>query len=469
MKKTAAILLVLALTVGMMSFSVTAAEGDTIVYNIPDYYDSADFGGVGDNFVQAVDWASIYGPNDGGNPLKQLFWHTKKDMVESAPTLSIPINVAEAGKYNILLQLYKGGDFGQFRVMLGDILLSECVDCYGSGDLTYFDLGYFDVPAGNTALTFTLVGFNEGNATDQCVLGASRLVLLKKGFVNVSAVMRDVRVEGNNGFFFQDLNRDFRGDWNPHYVMAEDENQVFTGFGNGNIGGKVIIPVNVPESGTYRVYVRAFKGGDFGIFRFDIGGQTVGGDIDWFGEGGLTTVELGTVNLTEGKADFTATLVGANPDKPNDGANFAINSIVLEKVMPSVIASSVDAAGGDKIDHLYLNAAISADETRDVGIVFSDSEESCRFFADGGSPLFSRVCTKYDALIQSGCYSGAVITAENLGGEEGDSVIAVYWQDMPTGIGTLYACTFAVNEDGTHEYGTVTEIELSDGASVLPL
>ncbi|MBP5255934.1 MAG: hypothetical protein J6Z80_02650, partial [Clostridia bacterium] len=60
-------------------------------------------------------------------------------------------------------------------------------------------------------------------------------------------------------------------------------------------------------------------------------------------------------------------------------------------------------------------------------------------------------------------------TAANLGGEEGDSVIAVYWQDMPTNIGTLYARTFAINGAGSYDYGPVAAISLTDGVSVLPI
>ena len=130
--------------------------------------------------------------------------------------------------------------------------------------------------------------------------------------------------------------------------------------------------------------------------------------------------------------------------------------------------------GGDKIDHLYLNAAISASETRDGGIIFSDTEDSCKHVSDNGSPLFIRVATEGHGrssigFIQSGCYGSSVITASNLDGEEGDSVLALYWKDMPTDIGTIYARVFAKNADGSYEYGEITTIALTDGASVLPL
>ncbi len=139
--------------------------------------------------------------------------------------------------------------------------------------------------------------------------------------------------------------------------------------------------------------------------------------------------------------------------------------------LPAVTASIKDSASDGKIDHLYLIAAISASETRQVGIIFSDSKASCEA---GAKPLFIRVAEEghgksADGFIQSGCYGGHVITAANLGGEEGDSVIAVYWQEMPTNIGTLYARTFAKNSDGTYDYGAIATIALSDGAQVLPI
>ena len=142
--------------------------------------------------------------------------------------------------------------------------------------------------------------------------------------------------------------------------------------------------------------------------------------------------------------------------------------------LPTLVASISDEQGGDKIDHLYLNAAISASETRDVGIIFSDTEDSCKHVSDNGSPLFIRVATEGHGrsaigFIQSGCYGSSVITASNLGGEEGDSVLALYWQDMPTSYEVLYARVFAKNTDGTYEYGEITTVTLTDGAELLPL
>ncbi len=211
-----------------------------------------------------------------------------------------------------------------------------------------------------------------------------------------------------------------------------------------------------------------------GIFSIIIDGETKveselmkGSDGLWRGTAAVPAdaQEL-KVNLNMGSDDITC------------GAFSVADPIFVEcdmpeapAALPSVTASISDAAGDDKIDHLYLNAAISASETRQVGIIFSDSKASCEA---GAKPLFIRVAEEghgksANGFIQSGCYGSHIILAEHLGGEEGDSVIAVYWQDMPKDIGTLYARTFAKNSDGTYDYGAIATIVLEDGASVLPI
>ncbi len=145
-----------------------------------------------------------------------------------------------------------------------------------------------------------------------------------------------------------------------------------------------------------------------------------------------------------------------------------INNVLLTTESVDIIVSYSDSTAADgKIDHLYLNAVVPEDVSGDVGIVFSDSESTCKFVADGGRPLFSRVCRKYSALMESGCYKDAVLTAVNLGGEDGDSVIAVYWQDMPAM--TIYARTFVKTSSGVTYGGIVIINLLDDGVNVLPL
>ncbi|MBR5767345.1 MAG: hypothetical protein IKX86_01530, partial [Clostridia bacterium] len=126
--------------------------------------------------------------------------------------------------------------------------------------------------------------------------------------------------------------------------------------------------------------------------------------------------------------------------------------------------SYADADADDKIDAFYLNAVVKADVTDTVGIIFSDTEDSCVF----GSALFSRVCTKYDALIQSKCYGNTTMTAVNFGGEDGDKLISVHWLDLPTdnlGSGsTLYARTFVRSGD-TITYQDVVSFTFAEGTS----
>ena len=160
-------------------------------------------------------------------------------------------------------------------------------------------------------------------------------------------------------------------------------------------------------------------------------------------------------------------------DWPNQMAYMTLGakSATTGTVAPSVVASFKDASADGSIDHLYLNAAVSSDETGDVGILFAASKADCVLAVEGGSPLFTRICTKYDALFESGCYGDGVITAglTPLGGSEGDKVIAVYWQNLPANYGTIYARTFVRAADGHITYGNITEVEFVEGGSELPL
>lgn len=134
-----------------------------------------------------------------------------------------------------------------------------------------------------------------------------------------------------------------------------------------------------------------------------------------------------------------------------------------------------DTVGDGAIDHLYINGYTGLGEDFDVGIIFSDTEESCKFAKDGGDPLFARVAApvvdgkggRASTFLQSGCYGSSVVSAGNVGGEEDDDLIAVYWQQMP--VGTLYARMFVMDAEGTVTYGFVSEITLTDGGSNLPI
>ncbi len=171
-----------------------------------------------------------------------------------------------------------------------------------------------------------------------------------------------------------------------------------------------------------------------------------------YGQNDATRIGVGTLKLTATQAEAPAPAVPAN-----------------------VIVSYSDELDDGKIDDLYINATISKSATYDVGIIFSDSAESCKFASDGGNPLFARVAQeghgRATAFMQSGCYGGSIITASNLGGDWGnDDVIAVYWKDLPTdiGYGTLYVCAFAKTAGVTY-YGEVVTVELRECENFHPL
>ncbi len=148
---------------------------------------------------------------------------------------------------------------------------------------------------------------------------------------------------------------------------------------------------------------------------------------------------------------------------------------VDQPALGNAVLSHSGAVDGT-VSHLYINGTVPAasDDTVQYGIIFADSEDNARFAADGGNPLFSRVCKRYSALLESGCYPGTdgnapVITAgiDGLGGEEGDDVIAVYWQNLPVNIfadGNIYYRIFSVDADGNIAYGEVSHAALGSEA-----
>ena len=177
------------------------------------------------------------------------------------------------------------------------------------------------------------------------------------------------------------------------------------------------------------------------------------------------TLGLYNNNITK----FMILTGGSKNDASKDMIVDSFGFVKLETPAASVSElrlSYADADADDKIDAFYLNAVVKADVTDTVGIIFSDSADSCAF---GAAPLFSRACTKYDALMQSACYGQTVITAANLGGEEGDKLISVHWLDLPTDNlangSTLYARTFIKSADGTVTYQDVVSFTLVEGTS----
>jgi len=247
--------------------------------------------------------------------------------------------------------------------------------------------------------------------------------------------------------------------WNTDYATTvageplvtvrdiEFDGSTWNTFDNRNVNSKIYLGSGL-DAGEYLAVLTNFDDTSWAICSYRMAPST-----------GFRAYFNGVPAEYEGGYKSLAWQLGFTGD-----GNALRTELVDPAALPSITASISDAAGDDKIDHLYLNAAISASETRQVGIIFSDTEASCEV---GKKPLFIRVAEEghgksAGGFIQSGCYGGNVITAANLGGEEDDSVIAVYWQEMPRSIGTLYARTFAKNSDGTYEYGAIATIALTD-------
>lgn len=177
-------------------------------------------------------------------------------------------------------------------------------------------------------------------------------------------------------------------------------------------------------------------------------------------------------------APIMTVLLLKEPNKGYSDIDYVRVSNGTEAVIPVgdvTFSYKDDTVGDGAIDHLYINGYTSLGDDFDVGIIFSDTEDSCKFAKDGGDPLFARVAApvvdgkggRASAFLQSGCYGSSVISAGNVGGEEDDDVIAVYWQQMPAG--TLYACMFVMDAEGTVTYGSVSAVTLTDGCSNLPI
>ena len=195
-------------------------------------------------------------------------------------------------------------------------------------------------------------------------------------------------------------------------------------------------------------------------------------------DGGTKFTSTATAAFSRTDAPIMTVLLLKEPNKGYSDIDYVRVSDGTVAGIPigNVTFSYKDNTAGDNvIDHLYINGYSGLGDDFDVGIVFSDSEDSCKFAKDGGDPLFARVAGRVvdgkggraSAFLQSGCYGSSVIAAENVGGEEGDDVIAVYWQQMPAG--TIFARMFVIDAEGTVTYGSVSEITLTDGGSNLPI
>ena len=75
------------------------------------------------------------------------------------------------------MKCFKGGDFGQFKIQIGDKVITENTDFFGDGGLTDFDFGQFELKGGEQTVTVTWVGRNEGNNADGANFAVSSIYL----------------------------------------------------------------------------------------------------------------------------------------------------------------------------------------------------------------------------------------------------------------------------------------------------
>ena len=330
-------------TLGLMSVQAADAPAYT-AYNIPSYEAVAVASNRTDSdlkrFIQGCDWGSMYGVNDYTNPNSQLFWVLSKDEYNAAgdtkPTFTIPLNVAAAGKYQVALKVFIGGDFGKFKVTLGDKVLTESIDCFGDGGLSFINLGEHDLAAGDQNLVFTCLGWADGNTSGACNLGVSRLVLSPSGYYWMPNYLNEAAPSNRTAEFprrfVQNMNREWKAAFSAHDVIAEDNGQLFWELPKGEAANATFtIPLTVGAAGKYDVSAVRFKGGDFGQFEVSLGGHVVG-NVDCHGEGGQTEIALGQVELSAGVQNLVFKYVGCNEGNTTNNVHLGITSLTLTAV-----------------------------------------------------------------------------------------------------------------------------------------
>lgn len=95
--------------------------------------------------------------------------------------------------------------------------------------------------------------------------------------------------------------------------------------------GVLTVQVPAPETGAYEVTVYMTKAGDYGKFRFSVGGKPLGSEINLYNVGVAPTgpIVLGKVNLKAGDNAFTITNTGKDP--ASKGYLAGIDCFVLKK------------------------------------------------------------------------------------------------------------------------------------------
>ena len=140
----------------------TIEVGTTVKYKMAFYLDEAELSD-GEKFVQNITNGFIRIDDEfmiNDDDTYQLFWTT----TEFGETMTIPMNIAQSGTYNLSITQFNGGDFGIFQYFIGETLLGE-IDCFNSdGKLYTFDLGSVELEAGNFSFIVRRTGQNENSA-----------------------------------------------------------------------------------------------------------------------------------------------------------------------------------------------------------------------------------------------------------------------------------------------------------------
>ena len=97
---------------------------------------------------------------------------------------------------------------------------------------------------------------------------------------------------------------------------------------DGKVGDRLVLDVPVKATGRYRVVGRFCLAKDYGVHKMSIGGLTF--TQDFFGDLGWKTLELGKVDLKEGKAKFTVEALAQNP-KAEPRRMFGLDYLLLIK------------------------------------------------------------------------------------------------------------------------------------------
>lgn len=325
-------------------FSVTASASSApeyTVYNIPkDFQEKAVVSNAVENdkkwWIQGVDWGKLYSDSESGIN-DQFFWVVDKYSVDNVaadqlPTLTLPLDVPAAGQYDVAVKVFVGGDFGKFEISLDGTVLNT-VDCFGEGGLTFFNIGTQKLTAGTHNMVIKCIGYNAGNTTNMCNMGISRVILSPVGYFKLTNYIKEAvpsnRTEELPRRFVQNMDRDWKAAFNAHDVLPEDNGQLFWELPKSESNSATFtVPLNVAASGKYKVTARLFMGGDFGKFEVSLGGKAIG-TVDCYGEGGLTDMNLGEVELTAGTNNLVFKCIGFNESNTASNCNLGIHSLTL--------------------------------------------------------------------------------------------------------------------------------------------